>query len=87
MAAAYSIGTIFPFTGDADTQIMDIGSGQACQGLILAIMRHGQWGDQAGLVTMVESDERKCVFGGRCPKTGVKLKSRTHARISAAFIS
>ena len=66
---------IFPFTGDADTQIMDIGSGAGLPGLILAIMRHGQWGDQAAPVTMVESDERKCAFlGVAAQKTGVKIK-------------
>ena len=66
---------IFPYTGDSDTQIMDIGSGAGLPGLILAIMRHGQWGDQAAPVTMVESDERKCAFlGVAAQETGVKIK-------------
>ena len=66
---------IFPYTGDADTQIMDIGSGAGLPGLILAIMRHGRWGDQAVPVTMVESDERKCAFlGVAAQKTGVTIK-------------
>ena len=69
---------IFPYTGDSDTQIMDIGSGAGLPGLILAIMRHGQWGDQAVPVTMVESDERKCAFlGVAAQETGVKIKYKT----------
>jgi len=55
-------GQIFPFTGDAVSKIMDVGSGAGLPGLVLAIMRHGQWGDEATPVTLVESDQRKCAF-------------------------
>ena len=55
-------GQIFPFTGDATSKIMDIGSGAGLPGLVLAIMRQGQWGDYATPITLVESDQRKCAF-------------------------
>lgn len=68
-------GQIFPHTGDANSRIMDIGSGAGLPGLILAIMRHGQWGDAAEPVTLVESDERKCAFlGVAAQKSGVRIK-------------
>ena len=67
-------GQIFPETGDASTRIMDIGSGAGLPGLVLAIMRHGQWGEAAEPVTLVESDERKCAFlGVAAQQCGVKI--------------
>ena len=66
---------IFPYTGNAQTNIMDIGSGAGLPGLILAIMRHGKWGENAAPVTLVESDERKCAFlGVAAQETGINIK-------------
>lgn len=68
-------GQIFSLTGDSESQIMDIGSGAGLPGLVIAIMRHGIWGDDAVPVTMVESDERKCAFlGVAAQKAGIKIK-------------
>ena len=66
---------IFPFTGGANSQIMDVGSGAGLPGLILAILRHGEWGSDAFPVTLVESDERKCAFlGVAAQHCGVSVK-------------
>ncbi len=53
---------IFPLTGDADSKIMDIGSGAGLPGMITAILRAGKFGADAAPVIMVESDQRKCAF-------------------------
>jgi 16S rRNA (guanine527-N7)-methyltransferase len=54
---------------------MDIGSGAGLPGLVLAIMRQGDYGDDAHPVTLVESDQRKCAFlGVAAEECGVKVK-------------
>ena len=53
---------ILPLTGQATTKIMDIGSGAGLPGMIIAILRAGQFGETAEPVIMVESDQRKCAF-------------------------
>ncbi|MCE2516376.1 MAG: 16S rRNA (guanine(527)-N(7))-methyltransferase RsmG [Alphaproteobacteria bacterium] len=68
-------GQIHRLMPGPDGMIMDIGAGAGLPGLVLAIMRHGQYGDSASPVTLVESDQRKCAFlGVAARQCGVTIK-------------
>lgn len=68
-------GQIYPMMGDNTAHIMDIGTGAGLPGLVLAIMRAGEYGDDAEPITLVESDQRKCAFlGVAAQHCGVKVK-------------
>jgi 16S rRNA (guanine527-N7)-methyltransferase len=56
------VAQIYPFVSRATAKIMDIGSGAGLPGLIIAILRAGDYGARAHPVIMVESDQRKGAF-------------------------
>jgi 16S rRNA (guanine527-N7)-methyltransferase len=53
---------IYPLMSGEEVKIMDVGSGAGLPGLIVAILRAGEYGGEAQPVTTVESDQRKCAF-------------------------
>jgi 16S rRNA (guanine527-N7)-methyltransferase len=68
-------GQIHRHIPNPSDHILDIGSGAGLPGLVMAIMRQGEYGDQAHPVTLVESDQRKCAFlKVAAQECGVKIK-------------